>query len=547
MSQKRVPSAPPAIPGYTYVSLLGSGGFADVFLYEQQRPRRRVAVKVLLQDMLSTGARQQFDDEANLMALLSTHPSIVTIYEAAISSDGRPYLAMEYCSRPNLGVSYRRQQMDVADALRIGIQVAGAVETTHRAGILHRDIKPANILVTEYNRPALTDFGISATTDGSSIPAEGMSIPWSPPESFQVPASSGLASDVWALAATIYSLLAGRSPFEIPGGANSGADLISRIERTPLSRIGRADVPDSLERVLATAMAKSAGSRYSTALAFARALQQVQTELQLGVTTFDVLEDVAVTGASGDDGGDRDDDDDDPGTRIRRIVSIDPTAPLAPDTTVRQARSPARPVGAVPSQGRFVSSEAASAADGASSPLLVANRTQTKGWGAPLLAPAIDATVRRPGDNQPELEPGDEAEPRRRGIGSWVAGVVLIAALGVGVFIVLGHGTPQTVSPAPRQSEAQPIDPVGTIVPAANGLVGSVAGSKVTFRWTNPSFQANDSYLWRLPDNFGEGDYVPTDATRVSVPASPAGKTCIEVLIVRSGKSSIKPARLCVP
>ncbi|MEP7191356.1 MAG: serine/threonine-protein kinase [Actinomycetota bacterium] len=544
MSQRRAASAPPTIAGYTYVSLLGSGGFADVFLYEQQRPRRRVAVKVLLQDMLSTGAREQFDGEANLMAQLSTHPSIVTIYEAAIATDGRPYLAMEYCPRPNLGVSYRREQMGVADALRIGIQVGGAVETTHRAGILHRDIKPANILVTEYNRPALTDFGISATTEGSSMPAEGMSIPWSPPESFEMPPSSGLTSDVWALAAAIYSLLAGRSPFEIPGGANSGADLISRIERAPLPRIGRADVPDSLERVLATAMAKSAGARYSTALAFARALQQVQTELHLAVTTVDVLEDVAVAGASGVD-----DDDDDPGTRIRSVVSIDPGAPSAPDATVRQARSAVRRPEEISEPARFLVPAAPASVQGANplGGISALDHTQLRGWGEPASAPTIEATILRPAEEEAEVAPDDKAQTSHSRVGRRVAGVVLVAALCAVGFALASSGTPRTAGPAPTRGEAQPVDPVGTIVPAAKGLVGVAKGSKVSFRWANPSPQANDSYLWRLPDSFGEGAYTPGEATSVSVPRAAAGRTCIEVLIVRSGKSSIKPARLCVP
>jgi serine/threonine protein kinase len=541
VSPRRAPSAPPAIAGYTYVSLLGSGGFADVFLYEQARPRRRVAVKVLLQDMLSTGARQQFDAEANLMAQLSTHPSIVTIYEAAIATDGRPYLAMEYCSRPNLGASYRREQMGVAEVLRIGIQVAGAVETAHRAGILHRDIKPANILVTEYNRPALTDFGISATTDGGALPAEGMSIPWSPPESFDMPPRSGLTTDVWALAATIYSLLASRSPFEIPGGANSGADLISRIERAPLPRIGRADVPDSLERVLSTAMAKSEGARYSTVLAFARALQQVQTELQLAVTPVDVLEDVLVT--------DADDDDDDPGTRIRSIVSIDPTARGVSDATVRPNRSLSPQPEAMPLPDRFVSA-APDAMVEALSPLRdrpVAPRTDSAVWGAPPGTPAIDTTIRRPDADAAEPSPELESAGSRRRVGGWIATIVLVVVLGVAGFVVLRTGSPQTASPAAPPTDVQPVDPVGTIVPAATGLAGSVAGSSVTFTWTNPTPQADDSYLWRLPDDFGEGAYAPVTATSVSVPVSSGGKTCLEVLIVRSGKSSIEPARACVP
>ncbi|MDR2323065.1 MAG: serine/threonine protein kinase, partial [Microbacterium sp.] len=238
----RPPSPPPQLAGFDFVEPLGTGGFADVFLYEQQQPRRRVAVKVLLADRLASGAAQEFADEANVMAMLSTHPAIVTIYQTGVADDGRPYLVMEYCPRPNLQQRARKEAFSVAEALRVGVQVAGAVETAHRAGVLHRDIKPANILVTAYNRPALTDFGIASTT-GAVSEAAGMSIPWSPPESFGDPPQSSARSDVYALAATLYSLLTGRSPFEKAGQRNSGADLISRIETEPVPPLGRADVP----------------------------------------------------------------------------------------------------------------------------------------------------------------------------------------------------------------------------------------------------------------------------------------------------------------
>ena len=143
----RAPSQPPQLPGYEYESLLGSGGFADVFRYRQLRPQRRVAIKVLLSDVLDDTVRHQFETEANVMATMSTHPSIVSIYSAEVSADHRPYIVMEYCSRPNYGVRFRKERITVAEVLRVGVQVAGAVETAHRAGILHRDIKPANIQI----------------------------------------------------------------------------------------------------------------------------------------------------------------------------------------------------------------------------------------------------------------------------------------------------------------------------------------------------------------------------------------------------------------
>ncbi|HJG52793.1 MAG TPA: serine/threonine protein kinase, partial [Brachybacterium faecium] len=317
----RPPSPPPRLPGYEYEQLLGSGGFADVFLYRQFRPQRRVAIKVLLSNVLDESVRRLFDAEANVMAQMSTHPSIVTIHQAEVSDDHRPYIVMEYCPRPNYGLRFRKERITVAEALRVGVQIAGAVETAHRAGILHRDIKPANILVTDYNRPALTDFGISiATAKGEDVEdSQGMSIPWSPPEFFADPPRADVRSDVFSLAATVYSLLAGRTPFERRGQRNTASDLIHRISAEPLQALDRPDVPAELNRVLSIAMAKDPAGRYDTALAFGRGLQQVELALSLPVTQMDVLDDRAAPVSQGED-----DDEMDLHTRIRKVATVDP-------------------------------------------------------------------------------------------------------------------------------------------------------------------------------------------------------------------------------
>lgn len=317
----RPPSPPPQLPGYEYQKLLGSGGFADVFLYRQFRPQRQVAIKVLLASVLDDTVRRQFDAEANVMATMSTHPSIVTIHTADASADHRPFIVMEYCPRPNYGVRFRRERITVAEALRVGVQIAGAVETAHRAGILHRDIKPANILVTEYNRPALTDFGISivAGQGGDIEDSQGMSIPWSPPEFFADPPRADVRSDVFSLAATVYSLLAGHTPFERVGQRNTASDLIHRISSEPLRPLARPDVPAELNRVLSIAMAKDPAGRYDTALAFGRSLQQVEMALALPVTQMDVLDDRGAPAVPA-----AEDDELDSHTRIRKVATVDP-------------------------------------------------------------------------------------------------------------------------------------------------------------------------------------------------------------------------------
>ena len=337
MTARREASTPPQLPGYEPVRVLGLGGFADVFLYEQQLPRREVAVKVLLAGSLDDDVRSRFQTEANLMAQLSHHPSIVTIYHAAIASDGRPFLVMEYCSRPGLADRYRQERISVPEALRIGIRLASAVETAHRAGILHRDIKPANVLTTDFGWPALTDFGIAATTGQGGGATVGMSIPWSPPELLGEHPSGDERSDVYSLAATIYSLLAGRTPFEIAGGQNSAQQLVARIERSPLPPTGRDDVPPALHQVLDKAMAKVPARRYDSAAAVARALQQVESDLRLPVTPAGPDRGGARPARSASRAGPErpQDGGQDDATRLRSIVSVAPQE--APRCTSRRA------------------------------------------------------------------------------------------------------------------------------------------------------------------------------------------------------------------
>ncbi|HRE02158.1 MAG TPA: serine/threonine-protein kinase, partial [Ilumatobacteraceae bacterium] len=235
---RRQPKPPPMLDGFTAGRLIGVGGYADVYLYEQHRPAREVAVKVLAVDVLHDDSqRRRFTTEADLMARVSRHPYIVPVFQADIARDGRPYIVMEYYPGANFLERVRREQFSVADVLRVGINIASAVETAHRAGILHRDLKPANILTSEFGRPGLTDFGIAAPDDQQNDEADGLSIPWAPPEAFGADRLDERA-DVYSLAATVYHLLAARSPFEISGVSSTPLELIARIERLPVPPIG---------------------------------------------------------------------------------------------------------------------------------------------------------------------------------------------------------------------------------------------------------------------------------------------------------------------
>lgn len=526
MSSKRPPAPAPEIPGFTYLNPLGSGGFSDVYLYEQERPRRKVAVKVLLADVTGADARRRFESEANLMAQLSSHPYIVTIYQADITDDGRSYLAMEYCSRPGLDARYRRGTLGVDEALALGVQVCSAVETAHRAGIVHRDIKPANVLTTDYNRPALTDFGISGTT-GEAADDAGLSIPWSAPEAFAGGNPDGIRMDVYSLGATIYTLLAGHSPFVRRGGDNTQSKLIHRITNSRLEPLSRQDVPASLNQTLAVSMSKSPSSRFGSAAELARALQRIQSELGLAVTPFEVLDDAAVDAGHGQD-------DDGVATRVRSVQSIDGAqapGPVFGTTPGQRPGQPAPPAAqpAAPATGAVRTEAAAPSSSSGQAP---ARADQKLGGFAPATAPADDGRVER--QRFPKV---------------LVAVVVtLVVVVGVAVAMSLLSQTEQN----PREAtpslggSVDPADPIiGGTVPKVGGFEHSTEGENVTFTWVNPEPMDGDFYQWAPITATETGEVQRTDAASATTPRREDGETCIEVKLVRDSGGVSDPVRKC--
>ncbi|MFG6402763.1 MULTISPECIES: serine/threonine-protein kinase [unclassified Microbacterium] len=288
----RLPAAPPILPGLAYIRPLGSGGFADVFLYEQDMPRRNVAVKVLPSDVRDPDLLRMFNAEADVLAHLSAHPSIVTVYQAGISADGRPYIVMEFCPG-SLSQRYRVERIPVPEVLSIGVKMASALESAHRAGLVHRDVKPSNILITTFGTPVLADFGISSSLARESADEMlAMSIPWSAPEVVSEQTAGSVASEVWSLGATVYSLLAGHSPFERrERGQNTREQLRRRISRATYTEVARTDVPPSLQAVMARAMSRDPAQRYASARELGDALRAVQTEVGLAATPLEVAAD----------------------------------------------------------------------------------------------------------------------------------------------------------------------------------------------------------------------------------------------------------------
>ena len=509
---RRAPSSPPEIDGYLVDRLIGSGGFSDVFLYEQQLPHRKVAVKVLLSHELTPSARAAFTTEADLMARLSTHPYIVTIYQAGVARDGRPYLVMEYCSRPSLAERYKKQPLSVVDALRTGVRLAGAVATAHAAGVLHRDIKPANVLTNDYGWPALTDFGIASDfadgADGlpSPSPADrgdaeasiGMSVPWSPPEMFADVPTPDVRSDIFSLAATIHTVLAGRTPFEVPDGPNGTVDLIARIERGEVTPLQRDDVPPTLAAVLAKAMSPRRENRYPTVVEFARGLQRVELELGYAPTTIDLPmdEEVPVAHIGGDE------------TRLRAVPEV-VAQPVAPE------RAPS--LAPIPTAG-------------------------------PTARPIPNSTENPTPSATPDPEPDGESRQtasRRRILLTVLIAVLAVLAIAAVVLAVLigGHGVLSSPTASPDASGGSAVVGPSVPQPADGTAVPSADGTTVAFTWTNPKPENGDVYYWARAETPSDRQATHQGSATVTG-VVPGSRVCVNVEIGRSGATG-DPLAIC--
>lgn len=538
----------PAIPGTTPKGFLGAGGFADVFLYEQAVPRRDVAVKVIRQGT-TPAQRAHFEAEANLMARMSSHPSILSVYGAGTVEGGRNYLMMEYCPPPHLGRRAAAHPLSVAQALEVGIQVAGAVETIHRAGYLHQDIKPANILLTSFKHPVLTDFGIATPIKDQVVGDEfgGASPPWASPEQQTDEEALTPAADVYSLAATVYTLLSGRSPHaDATGRDDSRMALYRRALAGQIPPIGRPDVPDQLERVLRTAMAVRPSGRYPTAYAFARALQQIQTDLHLGVTALDVMEE-ELAPAPGPDGADA--------TVLRPVTSIDPTGtrpgsagtrpgPTGSDDTrsVPRAPRPGMPDTPLPPSGPPPGALPPSSPDEADA---ARHRPEPPQDGPGAQAPDGPQHAGGGGDAQ------DHADrlPRPRTVLVSLLAVFLAAGVGLLAYRALVRQEPTTYATSTaRPSATSKLKPPPGVPngPAVTDLTAVLKDGVVRLTWMWEGDTQGVTFLYRVNDPASPQPVQETTELTATVNPLP-GRTCVEVVARSQDGTTSAPVTTCVP
>jgi serine/threonine protein kinase len=254
------------IAGFRIESVLGRGGMSVVYLAEQTRLGRKVALKILASGLLERDEsfRNRFLQESHVAAGLD-HPNIIPIFDAG-EEDGCLYIAMRYVEGRDLGQILEQEgPLGLGRTIFILDQVAGALDAAHEHGLVHRDVKPANILlVGNTDRLYLTDFGVAKPTTSAGLTRTGFFIgtpDYSAPEQIEGKEVDA-RTDVYALGGMLYSCLTGLAPYA--RDTEVGVLQAHLQEPPPKLRQQRPDLPRGLDRVIATAMAKSKDDRYLT-------------------------------------------------------------------------------------------------------------------------------------------------------------------------------------------------------------------------------------------------------------------------------------------
>lgn len=501
------PDRGPDIPGFVYQQPLGSGGFADVYLYQQLSPMRLVAVKVARADQLTARSREDFIAEANAMAAL-VHPFIVSVHSVQTLPDGRPYLVMAYYPGANLRQQSVGRGLSVEDVLRIGIQIGSAIETAHRADVLHCDIKPANVLTSDYG-PGLTDFGIASRIDALQTRGRGLSVAYAAPEVLLDIHSVSVASDVYSLGATLWALLVGRSPFEVPGDTNDDAHLISRSTAATRPPTKRRDVPATLEGLLRRCLSVRPQDRPARALDVILSLQVIQQELRLSPTQLALAEGIAQAPAPQHV---------DTGTNFSGPLVISGSSG-APGSVIN--RVPADLV-AGPGAGTLPRRERAASASPKPPDVTVSD------------APAVE----------PE-EPPVRDEPLGRGRRYAIAGAVLAVVVGGAALTLHGMESPKTQARPTSSPPAPAQDAIPDSTPGLPSITAHKQGTQVAYSWTYDGHADGDAYRWRTADRARSG---ASTSPSLTLPSKGGAADCLEVLVVRpSGAGSGWSEPACPP
>ena len=274
---------PASIGPYRVCRMLGEGGMGVVYEAEQEKPRRKVALKAI-RPGLTSQLLERFEFEAQTLGSLQ-HPGICQIYEAGTAESGagrQPYFAMEMIHGVPLQEYVNNRGLDPRQILTLMLGICDAVHHAHQRGIIHRDLKPGNILVTESGQTKILDFGVARLTDSDARATRctdmgqliGTLAYMSPEQVTTDPRELDVRSDLYALGVILYELLAGRLPYKVDGRPLPEAvRTICEEEPYPLHSVNRLYRGD-IETIVGKAMAKEKSRRYGSVDGLAADIQR---------------------------------------------------------------------------------------------------------------------------------------------------------------------------------------------------------------------------------------------------------------------------------
>ena len=266
---------------YRIVEKIGAGGMGEVFLADDTKLQRRVALKFLPAHFNNDSeVRARFTREAQSVAKLN-HPNIVTIYEVS-DFNGRPFFAMEYVEGRPLNYYCSEKKLSTNEIINIAIQICDGLAKAHQMGITHRDIKSSNIVIDSDKRAKILDFGLAFVKGGEQITKAGSTlgtVAYMSPEQAQG-REIDHRSDLFSFGAVVYELITGRTPFKRDNDASMLVAIINEgVE--PLVRY-TSDVPPELQRIVSKCLSKNLEERYQSAADIAADFRSVARSLASG-------------------------------------------------------------------------------------------------------------------------------------------------------------------------------------------------------------------------------------------------------------------------
>src|SRR5436853_2594785 len=278
---------------YHIVSKIGAGGMGEVYLAQDTKLDRKVALKILPAEVAAHPDRmKRFVQEAKAASALN-HPNIITIYEIDESDSGH-FIATEFIDGETLRERELKAPLRLGESLDIAAQIAGALSAAHAAGIVHRDIKPENVMLRQDGIVKVLDFGLAKLTAPAldSVDGEAPTRPnvntdpgvvmgtasyMSPEQARGLPVDS--RTDIFSLGIVLYEMVAGRLPFEGSNRNEILASVLNDKEPQPLTRYS-SEAPNELGRIVLKALRKQRDERYQTIKDMLLDLQSLKQELE---------------------------------------------------------------------------------------------------------------------------------------------------------------------------------------------------------------------------------------------------------------------------